>query len=355
MSYFIVFSLLFISGSPNLVGGEVSKGALLLLSVFNLFNFKVSKFSVFSIVGLSILFLVKAIFTEDIDAVIVVLYIHLLFLITCPIKNYRYVKTILSALMALIIASMVLSSYSILTGDGKYTFSLANKGLPFLYAFKGVTTTPQALASLIILGIFACVVVEKKWSLRFYALFLPLTINRTNLVGAILMFLVRFPVVGLLVSCFAFLGGTIIIGQNTELLTTQTLSSRLQMVAEVFREIQDFSVLSILFGSFEKPVFSISSNVHDVTYIENGFAFIFYYLGAFGLFSYIVFILWGVIKILRAYMPAKIRRITLAYFMFFTILVPNMTHEFLFLSFYLSIITIFGFLKVYHNERNIYN
>ncbi|USH03292.1 hypothetical protein K6Q96_04560 [Grimontia kaedaensis] len=355
MSYLIVFALLFLSGSPNLVGGEISKGALVLLSAFNVFKFKMTEFRVRLMVFITILFLIKAILSEDIDTVVLVLYFHLLFLITCPMRNYMYIKTILSALVALIFASIILSTYSLLTGYGDYIFSLANKGLPFLYAFKGVTTTPQALASLIILGIFACVVLEKKWSLRLYALLLPLTINRTGLVGVILMFLVRFPVIGLLVVCFALISGTMVIGQNAELLTTQTLTSRLQMVTEVFKEIKNSSLLSILFGSFDKPAFSISTNVHEVTYIENGFAFIFYYLGALGLFTYLVFILLGSIIIFRAHMPAKTRRITLTYFIFCTILVPNLTHEFLFLSFYFSIITIFSFIKVYQNARNIYN
>lgn len=337
--YHLVVLSTFICASPSLVGGFFSKIAIIILISINIYFFKINRYVYLSIFFISSVFIVKylvAIASEgyNVDLYPLVLMLHLYFLVTYPFGNKLYFNAVKLGVELCFYFGFISSFISLVLGKSVFIFSLANKGLPNIYAFEGFTTTPQAFASLAIL-VLMFNYNSIKGVFRRYLPFLGLllSINRTILLGGMLVFFYRFlflflPIIAL---SFIFLE---LFSFETKLFTLQTISSRIDMLVNISSNFFSMGISGIIFGTFMSPNFEVHSA--GTKYIENGIMFILYYFGLVGFIAYSIFVgflLFSAIK-LKFYSKAKI----LIYFIFVTTIVPMLTHEFLYISFYVSII-----------------
>lgn len=337
--YYLVVLSTFICASPSLVGGFFSKIAIIILISINIYFFKINRYVYLSIFFISSVFIIKylvAIASEgyNVDLYPLVLMLHLYFLVTYPFGNKLYFNAVKLGVELCFYFGFIASFISLVLGKSVFIFSLANKGLPNIYAFEGFTTTPQAFASLAIL-VLMFNYNSIKGVFRRYLPFigLLLSINRTILLGGMLVFFYRFlflfiPIIAL---SFFFLE---LFSFETKLFTLQTISSRIDMLVNISSNFFSMDISSIIFGTFMSPNFEVHSA--GTKYIENGIMFILYYFGLVGFIAYSIFVgflLFSSIK-LKFYSKAKI----LIYFILVTTIVPMLTHEFLYISFYVSII-----------------
>lgn len=340
ISVFFLSSFFFVSMSPELFGGIFSKLALLFIILFNVIFFRVNYIKWFAILLLTIFlifqyFLVQSRSNATPDYSPVLLYSYFLLLITIPFHSSKYFLSIRYGLLVAITTGFIASSFSFFMGYDVFLHSLYNKGLSNISAFTGFTTIPQTFASLALLYVFSLTGQKGFFGKLVSSFSILFSINRVMLFGYFFLFLFKkriFLVVFFLLVLFFLYGLSI----DDGFLTTQTLSSRNTMLFNVIKHISSFALFDLLFGSFVKPNFYIHES--GVSYIENGFVFIIYYFGFVGFFLYLSFIAILGIILIRSFILKEIFNIrVVAYFFYVSLFVPFFTHEFLFISFYLSI------------------
>lgn len=335
---YVIVLLIFLSASPSLVGGFISKFAIISLIFFNLYFFKVHKYVFFIILFIASVFLVKYFLatindSNKIDLYPLVVVLHFYFIISYPFGNRDYFKAIKTGIGLCFYLGFIASLISFTIGEEKFLFSLANKGLPNIYAFEGFTTTPQAFASLAVLMLIFSSNTRTKFRKIFPFLGLLFSINRTIFLGSILVFFYRllFYFLPVFILVFVFFG---MFSFDAKLFTLQTLLSRIDMLTNVSSSFFSMSIFNVFFGTFTSPNFEVHST--GTKYIENGVMFILYYFGLVGFFIYsILTFLFIYIMISRGF-SSKIK--TLLYFILVVTLVPMLTHEYLYISFYISLI-----------------
>lgn len=240
---------------------------------------------------------------------------------------------------------LVFSSY--LIGINSFVHPMFDKGLPFLHAAKGFTTTVQAFGTLII-GWFLIYYRKKELfstgfvdEIAFYValLGLILTFNRNSLlVFYIILFfkhknIFRLSVVLGFVFYFSFFENI-----NKLLFNVSTITSRvdlLQAFRIAFFEHTDW--LGYLLGNGSNFIHqSISrGTLYNTGYIENGTAVLLYTYGFTGYFFYLVFVL-----VFSGYLFVKNMTFYFAVFFYIFVVGQQFTHEFFSTTVYI-LLTIF--------------
>ncbi|MGR3971275.1 hypothetical protein [Shewanella sp. 1180_01] len=335
---YVIVLLIFISASPSLVGGFLSKFAIINLVLINLFFFKVNRRIFFIMFFIASLFLAKyflAIISDSdkVDLYPLVVSLHFYFMVSYPFGNRVYFNSVKVGIGLCFYLGFIASLISLIIGEQFFLFSLANKGLPNVYAFEGFTTTPQAFASLAVLMLILNYNIRSQVRKLFPFLGLLFSINRTLFFGSILVFFYRslFYLLPVFFLIFIFLG---MFSFDAKLFTLQTLLSRIDMLINVSSSFFSMDIFNVIFGTFNSPNFEVHST--GTKYIENGVMFILYYFGLVGFFIY------SISTCLFAYIITKHRFESktkiLIYFILVATIVPMLTHEYLYISFYISLI-----------------
>ncbi|EOE2121893.1 hypothetical protein ACKBNH_004153 [Vibrio vulnificus] len=355
ISILFLSAIFFVSMSPELFGGVISKSSILVIILFNITLFRIGRVRLMAISLISVFlilkyFLVEFLSTSSPDYSPIVLCSYLLLLITTPFHSSNYFISIRYGLLLAITAGFIASSFSLFMGNDAFLHSLYNKGLIDVSAFIGFTSIPQTFASLALLYIFSLTGQKGSLGWLISSFSILCSINRIMLFGYFSLFLINkrlLLVLSLLLVLFVFYGLSI----DDGFLTTQTLASRNEMLINVINYISSLSSFDLLFGTFIKPDFYIHES--GISYIENGFAFIVYYFGFVGLLIYLSFVFVvgrGLINSLVNKKLINIRVVT--FFFYISLFVPFFTHEFLFVSFYLSIAFVIRFYIISNAKKN---
>ncbi|MBJ9515927.1 hypothetical protein [Citrobacter portucalensis] len=348
MANVIIILLMVVAASANYLG-IISYISLSILIVINLIRNKHTHKRNFAIVSILSVFLINTLYTVysgfDIDPVVGNFLLQILFLLTLDYRKeqslliYEAIKwqVLISFLLGLIGFMGINNSMLIDAGSAK--------GFSGFYALTGIFATPQLLASACIaLVLFQPIIsssisqVKKSSSIIKYISLcvLLVSLNRVNILffiswkmispiykkigGIAILFLLSF--LGVIVFYMAILFMSL---DNTVL---QTVQSRIALISGVISTINFNDIWQVLFGLFNDINFYLPEYLIDISYIENGFLFIFKYFGAFGLIVYVLLSLSIVISLLRR--NNKLLAIYAAYYLF---IIQNFTNEFVSLIF----------------------
>ncbi|WP_394167727.1 hypothetical protein [Photobacterium piscicola] len=341
---FFVSVLIFISLSPAIFGGIFTKVSLIILIVFNTFmfcNIKRLKYIFFIMIVFLILILKSIINDDNVDSSIYILLLNILFFVTLYKSHNVYLNAYLRGILISVILGFVMSVISIYYGLNQYSVSLANKGFLNIHSITGFTKIPQTFGSLCILLMFIFMTKKNKIFSNLFLIISMLTINRVSLFTGLLLKSTSFNKLYYIVILIVIFPLLWLLPDLTIINNSQTIFSRFDMILNIIQHMLNQNIFDLLFGSFQLPDFSIYKGT-DITYIENGFMFIFYYFGIVGVLSYLLFSFYILCNV------RKKGKIYVYYSFLVLIVIPNFTHEYLFLSFYLSLIFILS------NKNNTY-
>lgn len=266
------------------------------------------------------------------------------------------------ALIIHIIFGLVFDLLAFVGVDNMFVWSLRDKGLPFIFAVRGFTTTVQTFGTICILWLLLFFVKKERDEIKnldnfFYVLVnisILLTFNRsTYIFFIIVLFFKMRKELGIILFClFAFIikfWNEIVLF----LLYRGTLVSRSQLLEGFNLSFWgSHSILVYLFGkgSNQLPE-NILSNV-KWSYrsdIENGLAMLLHSYGFIGLLFYTIISIWFALKFLMIRRYAEF--FIVCYFLF---IAPYFTQEYVTVSFYLFLGTLFYIYQTAKREREVY-
>ncbi|MGI3026049.1 hypothetical protein ACRTC8_14965 [Vibrio cholerae] len=335
----ILSFLFFISLSPALFGGFFSKLSLFFIFILNVCYFRFD-FKIYVLLFLmTSYFIFKYSVLEyfiigDWDFSPMVIYLNLMVFITIPHDSIKYFHMIRISVFYSILLGFLASLSSYFLGRDFFVHSLHNKGLIDINAFTGFTSIPQTFASLCLLYWMMTIGEKNVLSKLIGTIAMFSSINRTILGIFIFLSALKHKFYFLIFAIVLFFSASYVyIYVDEGFLTTQTLSSRTVMMNNVLTYILSLSFFELLLGSFKVPEFYIYES--NVKYIENGFMYLIYYFGFVGFFGYIVLNVCFLYRMINLSFDYKWNFVF--YCLSLTLIVQFMTHEFLFLSFYISV------------------
>lgn len=236
-----------------------------------------------------------------------------------------------------------LSSYVI--GANPFVSNLAYKGMPLLNSVMGFTPTPQSFGTLCLSWLIVYFFLKERGEIKridkvFYlivTLGIFLSINRTTYIGYLLiLFFKRRRLFRIYLSIGVIL---VVIFWNSlmdTIFNTVTLDSREELLDGFNRSFWKSDSLEIyLFGRADNKV--AEKYIRYATWdkrddIENGFAMILHMLGFLGLGYYVIAVFSFVAKILRRRYLYEC-----ALLLFFCIISPGITQEYVATTFYIGL------------------
>jgi hypothetical protein len=313
----VVIFLIIYQKKFNLFHFTLLLGILLFLIVSFISNFPNSSFIIFfPIIGL----------------------LFSIFIVKIPnFLNLLFFGSVLHILCGIV---LLISSY--LFKINKYVHPLYDKGLPFLHAPQGFTSTVQTFATLCILCIFIFFVkrqinINKKIDIFIYIIILItllLTYNRNYLIVLFISFLFMekkffyLLVIGFLVMYFSFFDYF-----NNLILNTATISSRGRLL-EAFQIafFEKASIIQYLLGHGNNTVNENISllTYYKVGYIENGLSVLIFTYGAIGFILYVICISFLIVMVFK---NSGFFYAFICGYIFF--IAQQFTHEFFSTTFYL--------------------
>jgi len=272
--------------------------------------------------------------------------------------NFLFYGTIIHVIVAVI---LIVFSYLVKIND--FVHPLYDKGLPFLHAPEGFTSTVQTFATLCILIILIYYfkihsggkVLYGKLLYFLTAIALLMTFNRNYFV--VMFFILFFKerrifylfVFGLIAIYFSFFDFF-----NSLILNTSTISSRGRLL-EAFRIsfFERTNILEYLIGHGNNVVDdSIAVHTYYKTgYIENGLSVLLY---TYGLFGFTIYLIGVVVLTVKVYKNAGFFFAFLCGYVF--LISQQFTHEYFSTTFYL-LLSFFIYVSQFNfnNEKEDYN
>lgn len=234
--------------------------------------------------------------------------------------------------------------------ENEFSFSLKEKGLPFIYAPFGLSPTQQVYGTFCALNIWISLEYKKlDWMFYIALMALLLTLNRCSLLFlGILLFIYKkrvFAFLTILGAIVLFYFWKII---SSVMFSTETLVSRNVLRKGVqlsYWHSNDWLIYYFGRGNSETTQGIALQTYWGRSYIENGTDFILHCYGLVGL----VVILSSVLLFL--YWLYKNRFYDFAFLsLFYLILEPQFTHEFLASSFFFFLVILFGIIEKRKSE-----
>ncbi|MBC5788678.1 hypothetical protein [Providencia sp. JUb39] len=347
---YIYILLLTLSSAASVVG-MISYISLTTLIILHFFHFKSNKLRLgkfLILISYFLILLTIAVINKedrylDLDLSVINIFLQLMFLITLPKSHIVFDSVKLSLLIQLLL-SFLLCLYGLFFHDySMFVDSKYTKGYDGLLIPTGIYSTPQALASV---GLIVFFFNKEKIKKYIGVLAILSSLNRTSYSTFLITIFLKSNKKLILLSFLSFLLVFLYIYNLSDYINLRTIISRLNLLFGAYSQINTDSLITILFGSWNKiefylPMYNIYKN-----YIENGYLFIFYHFGVIGL---LVYIFYG-IPLLLSLMKAKKNEITFLFFSYYFIN-PIMTHEYLITSFY-QILFVFYFYSHNRNEEN---
>ncbi|WP_455507434.1 hypothetical protein [Enterobacter sp.] len=334
--------LMVISASAHYLG-IIAYLALSILIIINVIKNSLTIRRIFIIIAFLTIFLLNSASTLysglTIDSVVWNFFLQMIFLLSLDYKKENSLL-VLEAIKWQIVVSFILGLIG-LAGINKSMLIDAGsaKGFSGFYALTGIFATPQLLASaciafLIFKPIIRCGESENKKNnnfIRYVSLsVLLVSLNRVNIVFFLLWKLIKplYKKLGgnVILFLLALLGVTLfyiaISFLSLDSTILQTIQSRMALIQGVISIINFNDVWQILFGMFNTITFYLPEYLIDISYVENGFLFIFKYFGLFGLMTYLSF------SILIFITLFKRNKVLAFYAAFYLLIVQNFTNEF---------------------------
>ncbi|HDR2318352.1 hypothetical protein [Enterobacter asburiae] len=342
MTNLIFVLLMVISASAHYLG-MVSYLALSILIIINVIkNNHTIRRSLIVIILLTI-FLINSAYTIysdlSIDPVVGNFLLQMMFLLTLDYKKERSLL-ILEAIKWQILASFILGLIGFLGINNSMLIDAGSaKGFSGFFALTGIFATPQLLASACIAFLIFHPIIrrsdsENKKNSNFtkYISFSVLlaSLNRVNILFVLVWKIIKplYKKIGgnailfLLVLC-----GVVVLYIATSFISfdstiLQTVQSRIALIFGVISTINFNDVWQVVFGMFNTITFYLPEYLVDISYVENGFLFIFKYFGVFGLMTYLLFSLLIILSLFRR------SKLLAFYAAFYLLIVQNFTNEF---------------------------
>lgn len=342
MTNTILILLMVISASAHYLG-IISYLALSILIIINVIKNSHTIRRSFLIIALLTIFLINSAYTIysglKIDSVVGNFFLQVIFLLTLDYKKENS-QTVLEAIKWQIVLSFILG----LIGFSGINKSMlidagAAKGFSGFYALTGIFATPQLLASaciafLIFQPIIKCRGAENKNNSNIVTYVslcvLLVSLNRVNIVFFLLWKLTKplFKKLGgnvilflaALFGCALFYIAISFLSLDSTIL--QTVQSRIALILGVISTIDFNDIWQIIFGMFNTITFYLPEYLIDISYVENGFLFIFKYFGVFGLMIYLSFSIIIFISLFKR------NKLLAFYAAFYLLIVQNFTNEF---------------------------
>lgn len=341
MTNIALMVLMVISASAHYLG-IISYLALSLLIIINVIKNSHTIRRIFLIIILLTVFLLNTTYTLysglTIDSVVGNLFLQIMFLLTLDYKKENSLL-VLEAIKWQIVISFILGLIGFLGINKSMLIDAGSaKGFSGFYALTGIFATPQLLASaciafLIFRPIIKCDGNENKNSniITYVSLsVLLVSLNRVNILflllwkllkplyrklgGNVLLLLVALTGMMLFYIAISFL--------SLDSTILQTVQSRIALFSGVISTINFDDIWQIIFGMFNTITFYLPEYLIDISYVENGFLFIFKYFGVFGLMTYLSF---SILIFISLY---KRNKLLAFYAAFYLVIVQNFTNEF---------------------------
>lgn len=361
MQYIITILLVVASGAYYL--GSLSYLAVGVLILINLFTNKLSILRYICIFSLILLFsfnLIRVPVIADFDYVALNFFLQILFLLSINFRNVNYHKCIFTSLKIQICISVVLSFFGWLTNNmSMFVDADSAKGFSGLFAMRGIYSTPQLLASVCLALVFfsryrVLQSSSTKFSIVALLSIMVASLNRVNAIGLCLLIfysLQKYKRKSLvLIINMLIVLAVIIFSVNVNLdkfANFQTMESRSLLIEGIIGCINTDSIISVIFGDFEKIYFYIPQYLIYVSYVENGFLFILKYYGIMGLLFYVVICMIFIYKLKRN------NHNELALYAFiYLFIIQNFTNEFL-VSVFPQITSLMLFINYCTKRENI--
>lgn len=338
MNYIITLLMVIASGAYYL--GGVSYIAVGLLILINLVKNELPSSRYLMMLCFSLLFVFNLTQLQNLasfDLVALNFFLQIIFLLSIDFRKEAFIRCIFTSLKIQLTISVVLCVFGVLTDSmGMFVDAGSAKGFSGLYAARGIFSTPQLLSSvclaILVFGKYGNLVgVPTKRNFLFFLSIMAATINRVNIIGLLSVLFISiqksnrkyfvYTLNVLLVSVFS----VIVLSLDFDrFMSIQTIESRALLLDGVINSINTDSIISVVFGDFEKIYFYIPQYLMGVTYVENGFLFLLKYFGVVGLLSYII------ICALLVYKINSQCGLELTFYTFFYLfIVQNFTNEFL--------------------------
>jgi hypothetical protein len=358
----VFIGLLFLISATKLVSFQLDKAVMVLLIGFMLVEYILSKRtlearSFFVLVFLSFLFLGTYLLNLPDSSLIIFFPLIGLFFVLLASGQDRILDTLYLALILHISVGIFFVFSSYLFGINSYVHPMYDKGLPFLHAAKGLTTTVQAYGTLLISWFLIFYWKKSQGELRFIdriffgiaLLGLLVTFNRnTFLIFYIIIFfkhrrlfwITVIGAIGFYLTFFEFI--------NKLIFNVNTLNSRvdlLQAFRIAFFEQTDW--LGYLLGHGNNMVEDAiaKDTVYSTGYIENGTSVL---LFTFGFFGYLIYLVAVIFFCVGFFLRRQAFYATIMIYIF--LVAQQFTHEFFSTSIYLLLLT---FVVIYQSSAKI--
>ena len=316
-----------------------------------------------------IVFILNSLYTYSlnlsIDPVVGNFALQILFLLTLNHKKEQ-AAIIFNAMTWQILISLALGGVGLLGIDRSMLIDAGSaKGFSGFYALTGLFATPQLLGSVCLAFLLFHPLFKKellKSKLRdkiteFVSFgVLLVTLNRVNIGFYFLwkFFAVFYKKLGVLgFFALTLISGVVVsysiiyilsLGDNS----LQTLQSRMALILGVISTISFDDWWQVIFGMFNNIHFYLPLYQIDITYIENGFLFIFKYFGSLGILVYSV---CGLILVFSLFNNNQ--RLLSAYAVYYIFVAQNFTNEYVSIVFPQIIYLLIYFSNIKNkNTRN---
>lgn len=276
----------------------------------------------------------------SIDPVVGNFALQILFLLTLNQKKEQ-AAIIFNAITWQILISLVLGGVGLLGIDRSMLIDAGSaKGFSGFYALTGVFATPQLLGSVCLAFLLLHPLLKneplnnkfRNKIIDFVSFgVLLISLNRVNIGFYVLwkFFVVLYNKLGGLgVFALTLLSGIVVSYSSIYILSLdetplQTIQSRLALILGVISTINFDDWWQVIFGMFNNIHFYLPVYQVDITYIENGFLFIFKYFGGFGILVYGVCSLILVLSLFK-----NNQRLLSAYAFYYLFVAQNFTNEY---------------------------
>lgn len=318
-----------------------------------------------------IVFILNSLYTYSqnlsIDPVVGNFALQILFLLTLNYKKEQ-AAIIFNAMTWQILISLALGGVGLLGIDRSMLIDAGSaKGFSGLYALTGLFATPQLLGSiclafLLLHPLLKIELLKSKFrdKITEFVSFgvLLVTLNRVN-IGFYLLwkfFVVLYKKLGVLgVFALTLISGVVVSYSIVYILSLddaplQTIQSRLALILGVISTINFDDWWQIIFGMFNNIHFYLPAYQIDITYVENGFLFIFKYFGSLGILVYSV---CGLILVISLFNNNQ--RLLSAYAVYYLFVVQNFTNEYVSIVFpqIIYLLIYFSKIKIKNNSDNM--
>ena len=319
--------LVFLISSPQLMPGIITIFFVLIFTMANYYFHGVRLSHLIVLCILSLITLLTTIFnlsTRELIASPFIIVSYILMLTSFPKNNLVFENKVLSGLLWSVFLGLFLSIVAINNSANIFYKSLANKGFENIYAITGFTATPQAFATMcLVLLVFRTPNLRITNFLLVFSLFS--SINRITILTYLACEVFKNKIFLVVLSICA----AVLLLQYRDnlafLYTLQTLSSRGDMVIDIFNQITSRDIFTLLLGSGSTFI-PIDGKWH-IHYIESGSMFIMYHFGLLGLLIYFAYCI-HILSMFR-HASCKHAKAVWLFAVFYFLVVFNLTHEML--------------------------